>query len=48
MKMLIMVAATALAVAINVSTIAAAQKPVNQAEAITATFTVPSTPPRAW
>jgi len=40
MKMLIMVAATALAVAINVSTIAAAQKPVNQAEAITATFTV--------
>ena len=40
MKMLIMVAATTLAMAIDVATIAAAQKPTNQVEAITATFTI--------
>jgi len=40
MKMLIMVAATTLAIATGVPTIAAAQKPTNQVEAISATFTI--------
>jgi Cu/Ag efflux protein CusF len=40
MKMLIMVVATTLAIASGVSTIAAAQKPTNQTEVISATFTI--------
>jgi len=40
MKMLIMVVATTLAIGSGVSTIAAAQKPTNTAEVVSATFTI--------